>query len=190
MFFTHIVMPIKLNNAARGARSDDSNSLVLDGLEYVNEKYGPLEPPIPAKERKAKARGFNHPMIARLLCPIDYTASFEKDPKGYVIILAILHANRFLFRFCDQLVNGSVKVCSTDFPLCIYDEEMINKEDPSAGLLRSAILVVVRLCICYVDAGGLILASFLNTSSPVPLQRFKTSRVAQRQKRARRRRIR
>ena len=171
-------------------RSDDSNSLVLDGLEYVNDKYGPLEPPIPVKERKAKARGFNHPMIARLLCPVDYIPSFDKDPKGYVIVLIILHANRSLFRFCDQLVNGSVKVCSTDFPLCIYNEEMIDKDDPSAGLLRSTILVVVCLRVCYVDAGGLILASFLNTSSLVPLQRFKTSRVAQRQKRARQRRIR
>jgi hypothetical protein len=101
---------------------------------------------IPARQPKADVRGFNHPMIARLLCPIDYLDSFDEDPEGYGISLVHFSADH-IFRFRNELLTGSIKVHSTDFPLCLYDEELVDQEDPSAGLLRSKVLVAVRFSV-------------------------------------------
>jgi hypothetical protein len=90
--FTHIVTSRQLRNASRGARSDDSNSLLSDGLEYVSARCGPLDPAIPARQPKADVRGFNHPILARLLCPIDFLESFDEDPErcGISLVAFIL----------------------------------------------------------------------------------------------------
>jgi hypothetical protein len=66
------------------------NALLSKGLEYLEQKLGMLKPPISASRPKADVRGFNHPMIARLLCPVDYLSSFDDDPKGYATSPTIL----------------------------------------------------------------------------------------------------
>ncbi|KAF8227658.1 hypothetical protein L208DRAFT_1051369, partial [Tricholoma matsutake] len=107
------------------ACSDDSNGLLTKGLEYINEKHGALTPLISASRLKAEIQGFNHPMIAQLLCPIDYITLFDKDPKS----------------FCAKFLNGSIKIHSTDYPLCLYDKELMDEEDPGLGLLWSKVLI-------------------------------------------------
>ena len=103
-------------------------------------------------------------MLARLLCPIDFLESFDEDPERCGISLVRLHADNFC-RFRNKLVNGSIKVHSTDFPLCLYDEALIDKEDPSAGLMRSKLLVVVRLSIFVINYDVNFSSSFSNTFS-------------------------
>ncbi|KAF8218549.1 hypothetical protein L208DRAFT_1127779, partial [Tricholoma matsutake] len=44
-------------------------------------------------------------------------------------------------RFHNKLVNGSIKVHSMDFPVCLYDKALIDKEDPSSRLMQSDLLV-------------------------------------------------
>ena len=79
----------QLNHASHRVRSDDSNGLLTKGLEYVNEKCRALTPPISASRLKAEVQGFNHPMIARLLCPINYKTSFDQDPERYALSVVL-----------------------------------------------------------------------------------------------------
>jgi hypothetical protein len=74
---------LQLTEAANGARSDDIGSLVHDGLEYIalDLPSKVLEPRIPIKQKKDISRGFKHPVLARLLCPVKYLANFDADPK-------------------------------------------------------------------------------------------------------------
>jgi hypothetical protein len=61
----------------------------MKGLEYVNKKYAALTPPISASRPKAEVRGFNHPMITQLLCPIDYITLFDEDPERYALYIVL-----------------------------------------------------------------------------------------------------
>lgn len=69
----------------------------MKGLEYIDEKHGALIPPISASRPKADVRGFNHPMIARLLCPIDYIALFDEDPEEYALSFILCLFLVFIF---------------------------------------------------------------------------------------------
>jgi hypothetical protein len=72
----------QLNNAASGARADDTASLLHAGLDYVEMETltGQLLPHIQAKALKCESRGFHHPVLARLLCPAKWLAEFDADP--------------------------------------------------------------------------------------------------------------
>jgi hypothetical protein len=55
--------------SAGNTRSDDSGSLRYAALQYVMEDTKqPLEPTIPKQPTKAD-RGFNHKVLAYMLCP-------------------------------------------------------------------------------------------------------------------------
>lgn len=71
-----------MNKAVTSARSDDISSLKRDGLGYIalDLPGGAIVPIIPAKASKS-VRGFNHPVLGRLLCPLRYLAAFEADPE-------------------------------------------------------------------------------------------------------------
>ena len=71
-----------MNQALGGARSDDCGSLREDGIAYVSLEISPtiLTPAIPVKSPKAANRGFHHPILGRLLCPIKYINEFDADP--------------------------------------------------------------------------------------------------------------
>ena len=56
-------------------------------------------------------------MLTQLLCPVDFLESFDEDPERCGISHVHLHADNF-YRFCNKLVNGSIKVHSMDFLLC------------------------------------------------------------------------
>ncbi|KAF8234141.1 hypothetical protein L208DRAFT_1021091, partial [Tricholoma matsutake] len=44
--------------------------------------------------------------------------------------------------FHAKNLNRSIKIHSTDYPLCLYDEELMDKEDPGLDLLRSKVLIM------------------------------------------------
>ena len=89
-----------MTRAAGHARSDDSGSLREDGLNYVacDRPRKLLEPVIPSRSTKSSTRGFNHPVIGRLLCPIKYICMYDEDSASYVVyqIIAVRRLRAFL----------------------------------------------------------------------------------------------
>jgi len=65
------------------ARSNDSSSLKHDAMGYImkDPDTEPLVPPIPRGKFKSD-RGFNHPVIARMLCPMARLKELDADPRG------------------------------------------------------------------------------------------------------------
>ncbi|KAI6032444.1 hypothetical protein EDC04DRAFT_2571995, partial [Pisolithus marmoratus] len=60
-------------------RSTDLRSIKHAGLTYVLHDGETFDPPIGKGEDKT-THGFNHPQIARLLCPWKKLESFDEDP--------------------------------------------------------------------------------------------------------------
>ena len=73
----------KMNSAAGAARSEDISSLKEAILTYaaVYSPEGELRPQINMSSSKSDTRGFNHPMLARLLCPIQNLHRFDENPQ-------------------------------------------------------------------------------------------------------------
>jgi hypothetical protein len=128
-----------------GAQLDNLNALLSKGLEYLEQKLGMLKLAISASRPKADICGFNHPMIVHLPCPVDYLSSFDEDPKEYATLPTILLLIFFPYRFRAKLLNGSIKIHSTDYPICHYDKELIDDDNLDSGFLQSRLLVVVSL---------------------------------------------
>ena len=61
------------------ARAQDTNS-----ARYEVPTFVPLDPLVdvvqPPISRNKSARGFNHPVIGKLLCPLRLLPEFEADP--------------------------------------------------------------------------------------------------------------
>lgn len=70
-----------MTKALGSARSDDASSLKEAGLAYIALDTPGLriEPIIPPKASKSE-RGFTHPVLARLLCPMRLVSDFDTDP--------------------------------------------------------------------------------------------------------------
>src|ERR1700721_299503 len=79
MLGSKLTSMFQLAKAARNARSDDSGTVryAAPGLVMENPKE-PLQPPIPRQRTKAD-RGFNHPVLAELLCPRSILEQYKKD---------------------------------------------------------------------------------------------------------------
>ncbi|KAH9953508.1 hypothetical protein BGW80DRAFT_1468521 [Lactifluus volemus] len=60
------------------ARSDDIRILREDGLDYVatTQPNNDLMPDIPPHSSKPTYRGWNHPVLAELLCPVEHLDKF------------------------------------------------------------------------------------------------------------------
>lgn len=78
-----------MTSAIGGARSDDCGSLREIGLIYAALEAGAnsLVPSIAPKTPKSATRGWNHPVLGRLLCPAKYLAEFDEDSEGLVLYL-------------------------------------------------------------------------------------------------------
>jgi hypothetical protein len=79
-----------MTRAAGGTRSDNAGSIRYSCLNYVMEDISiPLEPTIPKQTTKADC-GFNHPVLAQLLCPRSLLDSYKLDADEYVDTLLII----------------------------------------------------------------------------------------------------
>jgi hypothetical protein len=69
-------------DAAKGARSDDTGGLKMKAVLYIplKPKLDTCIPPI-TNEKSKSDRGFNHPMISRLLCPRKLLDQYDTDPE-------------------------------------------------------------------------------------------------------------
>ena len=71
---------IQLTSGAVSGRSDDTGGLKYDGLNYVmDDPTTPLTPSLTGTFSKA-GRGCHHPVLARLICPINKLSEYDDDP--------------------------------------------------------------------------------------------------------------
>jgi hypothetical protein len=70
-----------MTGALGGARADDCGSLREAGLAYAASEVGQefLTPQIPFRTSKDMFRGFRHPQLGRLLCPVKYLTEFDSN---------------------------------------------------------------------------------------------------------------
>ncbi|KAH9956048.1 hypothetical protein BGW80DRAFT_1257905 [Lactifluus volemus] len=103
---------IQMNTALSISRSDDIRSLCEIGLSYV----AALQPnkvlllPILPNSLKEDYCGWNHAVLAELLCPIEHIAAFRKDLSGTCQkfqdrTLSITSDQLMLYMYCGQRVN-------------------------------------------------------------------------------------
>ncbi|KIJ07353.1 hypothetical protein PAXINDRAFT_158444 [Paxillus involutus ATCC 200175] len=113
------------------ARSDDFSSVKQDGLAYIlaNMESETIAPKISKGESKAN-RGFNHPQIARALCPRKRLEDFDTDPENAMELLL----------GSEWSATAKLK----DFPSYLYKEDLFNPSSLLEGLFRSN--TVVRFC--------------------------------------------
>lgn len=66
-----------MNKWAEGARYEDTSTLKRTIVSFIalDPAVTPVVPPLP--ENRKELRGFNHPMIARLLCSRSDIAIFD-----------------------------------------------------------------------------------------------------------------
>lgn len=62
------------------ARAQDTNLIRYEVPKYIplDYKTASVMPPITGGEKST--RGFSHPVIAKLLCPLRYHGRFQADP--------------------------------------------------------------------------------------------------------------
>lgn len=79
--YIHLTARIKMESQAKEVRTTDSGNLKHDIVGYLPKRLfvDLVNPPIPKALSKAN-RGFNHPQIARMLCPRDHLDAFDSDP--------------------------------------------------------------------------------------------------------------
>ena len=81
-----------MSQSATQARSDDIGSLHDEGLSYVEALLpdNALSPNILAKSRKSQTRGFLHPQMGALLCPVDRYCDYTMNRDKYVFLLSLM----------------------------------------------------------------------------------------------------
>ena len=72
----------QLSTHTSSARQEDTGSLKHDIIQYLMAEPSrqTVNPPITKNDEKSR-RGFNHPVTARLLCPIQRIPKFDRDPR-------------------------------------------------------------------------------------------------------------
>jgi hypothetical protein len=128
-----------MNAAAGAARSEDISSLKEAILSYaaVHSPEGELKPQINLSSSKSDTRGFNHPMLARLLCPIQYLDQFDENPKQFVSLMLIPDLPHSpLTRTRLDLQEGRIPFTWEDYPAFMYAAGSFDRDDMEVGLLR------------------------------------------------------
>ncbi|PPQ87205.1 hypothetical protein CVT25_014179, partial [Psilocybe cyanescens] len=84
-------------------------------------------PEISAKLKKSETRGFKHPVLARLLCPIKHLEDFDANPTELM----------------RKLDNGDILARSRDMPTFAWPRDKYDPEDTDSDLFRNKILLMV-----------------------------------------------
>ncbi|TFK20304.1 hypothetical protein FA15DRAFT_599991, partial [Coprinopsis marcescibilis] len=111
-----------LQKGSDSARSDDTKGLKKGVIEFLNDDV-PLDPYIHPSEKSS--RGFAHPRLGQLLCPI------SKDWNNET------HRN--------ELIEGTQTPGPEDWPLFLFENQEFNREDVWAGFLKNEYLVQAYL---------------------------------------------
>ncbi|KAH9953253.1 hypothetical protein BGW80DRAFT_1468721 [Lactifluus volemus] len=108
------------------SRSDDIRILREDGLDYVasTQPNNDLMPDIPPYSSKPTYRGWNHPVLAELLCPVEHLENFRAHPA----------------RTIQNFTNGSLRVTADQLCLFMYRNYTVDYENLMDGLLCSDLI--------------------------------------------------
>lgn len=136
-----------MNEKQSGSRSDDCGGLRDVALDYISEDMNtPLLPTILKKSPKCGIRGFHHPVLAWLLCPIVLLHQLDTDPEHgrFAFSLDTLTICIF-YRLLTRLQDGSEPVTAEDFPAFLYeDPTQFDSCDIKRGLCRGYFLLRVH----------------------------------------------
>ena len=130
----------QLQKGVSSARSDDTKGLKGAILDWIVPHGQSLHPPI-ARNVKID-RGFNHDRTGALLCPADMDWS---NPE---LVSYSFWSPMFLIRgdrMKSKLRNGEIVIAGDQWPIFLYAGYKFDPEEPWKGLLRSALLVTVRI---------------------------------------------
>ncbi|KAH9972366.1 hypothetical protein BGW80DRAFT_1459971 [Lactifluus volemus] len=108
------------------ARSDDIRILREDGLDYVaaTQPTNDLMPDVPPHSSKPTYRGWNHPVLAELLCPVEHLENFRAHPTATI----------------QDFMNGSLRVTADQLCLFMYRNYSVDYENLMDGLLCSDLI--------------------------------------------------
>ncbi|KAH9953252.1 hypothetical protein BGW80DRAFT_1259404 [Lactifluus volemus] len=108
------------------ARSDDIRILREDGLDHVasTQPNKNLMPDIPAYSSKPTYRGWNHPVLAELLCPVEHIEKFRAHPAGTI----------------QNFMNGTLRVTADQLCLFMYRNHTVDYENLMDRLLCSDLI--------------------------------------------------
>ena len=105
-----------MNDAASGARGNDIKDLCDRGLVYIALDLPPGQKlDISPTLSKQEARGHNHVVLSRLLCPVRFLEAFDKEPEVYAIVRHSFASSPFS-RFRKKILRGDIKFNDEDFP--------------------------------------------------------------------------
>ncbi|KAF6746534.1 hypothetical protein DFP72DRAFT_1076226 [Ephemerocybe angulata] len=120
-----------MDEAHMRAKSNDIAKLRDRGIEYLAslQPGGVITPPLKAASTKSKARGHNHPLTSRLLCPMKFYKEYQKNPD----------------EMRKKLKKGDkpYRTLGRHLLTFMYDENKIDMNDREAGLLESDLIVMV-----------------------------------------------
>ena len=131
----------QLQKGVSSARSDDTKGLKGAILDWIVPHGQSLYPPI-ARNLKID-RGFNHEHTGALLCPANMDWS---NPE---LVSYSFRSPMFLIcgdRVKSKLQNGEIVIVGDQWPIFLYVGYKFDPEELWKGLLRSALLVMVRIC--------------------------------------------
>lgn len=115
----------KITTGMSEQRSMDLSTVKHAGLAYVpfnmDGKFV-FDPPIPKTEDKSN-QGFNHPQLARLLCPRKKVEMFDRNPDAMMA----------------GLQDGSIPATTFNWPTFFYEDGVYDPEDRLKGLFRGHI---------------------------------------------------
>ena len=130
----------QLQKGVSSARSDDTKGLKGAILDWIVPHGQSLHPPI-ARNVKID-RGFNHDRTGALLCPADMDwSNLELVSYSFQSPMFLIHGDRVK----SKLQNGEIVIAGDQWPIFLYAGYKFDPEEPWKGLLRSALLVTVRI---------------------------------------------
>ncbi|KAG2132877.1 uncharacterized protein EDB93DRAFT_1093655 [Suillus bovinus] len=112
---------IQLNRGADSARGDNAASLKLAVASWLNEKQPTPNPAISSQDKSGC--GFYHDATAELICPVDFNWADKRTQ--------------------DEIRNydHNFQVTAHSWPTFMYQDGRYDREDPTRGLFKGALLV-------------------------------------------------
>ncbi|KIK14702.1 hypothetical protein PISMIDRAFT_116539, partial [Pisolithus microcarpus 441] len=116
-----------LQKGADGARGDDSATLKMAIVQWLNGSQPCPDPPFTLREKSE--RGFNHEIMGKLLCPVDY------DWANVDIRTAI------------REFHPDFRVTAHSWPSFLYADGEYDAAMPAKGLFKGKYLIMAFQCV-------------------------------------------
>ncbi|KAG2037994.1 hypothetical protein BDR03DRAFT_933798 [Suillus americanus] len=110
-----------LNKGADSARGDDASSLKKAVASWLNESHPTPNPLISLIDKSG--RGFYHDSTAELLCPVDFNWANTRTREGI------------------RNYEPDFQITAHLWPTFLYSNGKYDREDPTKGLFKGALLV-------------------------------------------------